>query len=698
MRISGNVSITAGGVRIGPGGAVAVGGAPVVASPAPLAPPAPSRAVPAPSAPPATDGGAGAYDDPDGDFATVDAVAAAGGAGGAGDATAAYDGFYEDPGDDFAGDGGESADEIGTGYDGMDGYGVYEVPEEEEAAVAAKAIPTRVGGVVKGDAHQITGTFVSRGGNGALSSVTAASAAALESVPSAPPAVSYTPSGTFNDRYQEYLDMPTDTERQRFVRARRIHTIVQQFTLEATRIGRTIISERDVPNERKSIHPVNAGGIAGGEKYVVGDLFFKYVADFDGLYGGDEFAQKSAEHELKGMRAYLSTGLRDLRTPLFCLVDYRGFRLIVTSKLPLGKDSLIYGSADAGRTVYDKSPKLNTLFRAAADRLNLEGHLVGRTQKKLLHSCCDIEGHQGADGKYYVLDTARVFPPEAPTSEFAAVFIPCDHACHIQELLLTRKAYRDEIRELLRGDATEAPLSGNLSGLTLFHQNGGSGNLRLSKFLAAPTVVGGDAVIVARVERVPHLVRMLRPEFVAGWSLPLSSDAFSFFGFHNAVAHNARVRSATNHLRTVVIKNFAESLSSYTRTPASGQQLVAQLHESGINIRYLALVRTAVSPNHIMRSRILTEMIGRVAKNRLRERLRALSTDPGLRAAAAAAGGATERAYVESAVDYFNTIFGSSPQSRYFWTVDVKVSSRLIVRKARASPHRVAVSPCRRYT
>lgn len=32
-----------------------------------------------------------------------------------------------------------------------------------------------------------------------------------------------------------------------------------------------------------------------------------------------------------------------------------------------------------------------------------------------MHSACDIEGHVGTDGRNYLLDFARSFPPEDPT-------------------------------------------------------------------------------------------------------------------------------------------------------------------------------------------------------------------------------------------------------------------------------------------
>jgi hypothetical protein len=37
----------------------------------------------------------------------------------------------------------------------------------------------------------------------------------------------------------------------------------------------------------------------------------------------------------------------------------------------------------------------------------------GQNERKELHTCGDLEGHL-ADGSFYVLDFARLFPPEAP--------------------------------------------------------------------------------------------------------------------------------------------------------------------------------------------------------------------------------------------------------------------------------------------
>ncbi len=48
----------------------------------------------------------------------------------------------------------------------------------------------------------------------------------------------------------------------------------------------------------------------------------------------------------------------------------------------------------------------------------MQEHIVGLSPKETLHTRMpiDIEGHHGTDGRYYVLDAARLMPPEAPTA------------------------------------------------------------------------------------------------------------------------------------------------------------------------------------------------------------------------------------------------------------------------------------------
>jgi hypothetical protein len=95
------------------------------------------------------------------------------------------------------------------------------------------------------------------------------------------------------------------------------------------------------------------GGIAGGEKYIYCGAFFKFAVDDHGLYGSDELAAKAAGHELKGTRAILGSGVPGIAVTLQVIVEYLGFRLLVSAVLPIDpRSTLQYGSNDAGRTVH----------------------------------------------------------------------------------------------------------------------------------------------------------------------------------------------------------------------------------------------------------------------------------------------------------------------------------------------------------
>ncbi len=57
------------------------------------------------------------------------------------------------------------------------------------------------------------------------------------------------------------------------------------------------------------------------------------------------------------------------------------------------------------------------MLKQVTKTLNLKPHQVIESRTKLLKTLygpVDIEGHQGLDGRYYVVDTARLFPAAAP--------------------------------------------------------------------------------------------------------------------------------------------------------------------------------------------------------------------------------------------------------------------------------------------
>jgi hypothetical protein len=323
------------------------------------------------------------------------------------------------------------------------------------------------------------------------------------------------------------------------------------FVYAAQLYGKIIISELSLPVQRKTIKPVSVGGIAGGEKYVCQNILFKFAVDIEGLYKSDENAMKAASHDLKGLMAFFATNIADLHVPLMATIDYKGFRLQALSMLPVSRSTLAYGSCDGARTVHTDNERLNKLMQEAGALLNLKPHCVG-PHETLVHAVADIEGHVGNDGRFWLLDFARVAPPQPVT----------------------------------RADPSGA-----------------------------------------------MLYRLMRLELVKRWVRPLSADAFSNMGRHNAREHNSEVTEAFGVLMNEVVPSFAVTWSASLRALVDKgratdldsvsilDDLVLQLHARGINVRHLGAVRAATDDDGA-RALILTEAMARVAKNSLRALLR----------------------------------------------------------------------------
>lgn len=82
------------------------------------------------------------------------------------------------------------------------------------------------------------------------------------------------------------------------------------------------------------------------QKYLWRGILFKMADGSVGPFNGsDEAASKAAGHDLKGSVHYSNCGVRELHVPLIALIDYKGFRMSAQAFLPLGPESMVYGSA-----------------------------------------------------------------------------------------------------------------------------------------------------------------------------------------------------------------------------------------------------------------------------------------------------------------------------------------------------------------
>jgi hypothetical protein len=71
--------------------------------------------------------------------------------------------------------------------------------------------------------------------------------------------------------------------------------LADRFVKAAIPIVRVIVMERHLNIANQTIKPAQIGGIAGGQKYIKNNIFFKFSKDNEsGMYGGNEWAMKAA--------------------------------------------------------------------------------------------------------------------------------------------------------------------------------------------------------------------------------------------------------------------------------------------------------------------------------------------------------------------------------------------------------------------
>ena len=203
----------------------------------------------------------------------------------------------------------------------------------------------------------------------------------------------------------------------------------RDFVASALTFGQIIIAERFLHDHQKTIKPEpSLGGLAGGEKFIVkhAGILFKFPTDKHGIYGGDEAAaMKAASRELTALVACwrLTFEIPEMALPLMTLIDYRGYRIIATTLLPISSNTLKYGSEDAGGIVKKGlDAGVDSVAERLSEKLNLAPHVAGRNNQntEILSLPCDIELHRGLDNNIYIIDLARLMPCEPPQSSHSS--------------------------------------------------------------------------------------------------------------------------------------------------------------------------------------------------------------------------------------------------------------------------------------
>ena len=242
----------------------------------------------------------------------------------------------------------------------------------------------------------------------------------------------------WNNEFQSLYDQPMFTPHQIEVANQQKQRLVNAFLRWSSDVAGRLVRQLSQPRDEWEIQPLPQQiGAAGGEKFIVGQLFCKFARDDKGIYGSDELAIKMAKSEIRNVNAVLQLGVHSLHSSLMACHRINGHAVIVSALMPISSDSavasdqrkqqnevvspsgiaehslmsveeqtprssLVYGSADAGYSLHNSDEHMRDLIDRVAAQLGLSAHVVqGHVADLTVSIGADCEGHVSAiDGRY----------------------------------------------------------------------------------------------------------------------------------------------------------------------------------------------------------------------------------------------------------------------------------------------------------
>ncbi|XP_072270009.1 clustered mitochondria protein homolog [Pyxicephalus adspersus] len=427
----------------------------------------------------------------------------------------------------------------------------------------------------------------------------------------------------WNEELQTTRELPKELPTDQQLRQRASFKINSDFVGASTRGAMAVIDG--------NVMAINPGEETKMQMFIWNNIFFSFGFDVRDHYkdlGGDHAAHVAASHDLKGVQAYSDLDIEELYVLGTVVLDYRGYRVTAQSIIPGILDrkedqSVVYGSIDFGKTV-TTSAKYLSLLHKTCKPLRILRHAVLNENDEELHLCSSVEckGIVGNDGRHYILDLLRTFPPDAN-------FLPVQEEHILQECrnLGFPKPYRHRLC-CLRQELLEVFVQHKYADfMKIVMEKSHQGDLLKPD---KDELKGADIVREAcrEIGSVSEYI------FDIQFNPDVYSPVVRFPESQNkALQIQKRLLSeAAAFLLTVQIPNFIKACLGHIIIPLDGKSLTEALHLQGINVRYLGTVAAMIdtlevrpSLDHLYRI-IITEIVTRSAKAILRRYLQGVET------------------------------------------------------------------------
>lgn len=351
-------------------------------------------------------------------------------------------------------------------------------------------------------------------------------------------------------------------------------------------------------------------------------------------------------NDLQGVRVYSAVDLQGLYTLGTVVIDYRGYRVTAQSIIPgiLEREqdqSVVYGSIDFGKTVISH-PRYMELLNKAGQQLKILPHKVLNEKDEEIELCSSVEckGIIGNDGRLYILDLLRTFPPDVNflklegedlSKEVVALGFPIEHkhklcclrqelidsfvearymmfikfaAFHLQQLGVKKQKEREARNSQEKEISVE-----NKSIEKSVKKPDGEKEEEIEADEAKKIVesitdsITGDKQELEEstkeiVKKAAQAVCSLKEtEFDVRFNPDVYSSGVRHYNPDGEQLKKERqlVKDAAHFLLTVQIPTFIRDCLDHSAAPMDGATLSEALHNRGINIRYMGKIAAMLS-------------------------------------------------------------------------------------------------------
>jgi len=402
---------------------------------------------------------------------------------------------------------------------------------------------------------------------------------------------------------------------------------------------------------------------AGGEKFVVGGVVFRkvggWICDGQNLGEGD-IAFKMAGHDQRAADR-LRDQVKDLQVPLSCIIDFCGQRFHCIAQTSLSATSIAHGSATDGLSICKSERDVLEVARAAGEFLNVAEHTVRpslRGERKREETCAlglRTQIFSSADGQQFIIFNAAGALPSDVTDDKAPG--KKEDKDDDTEVMKKVKLLRPElVRNFGAGSKTidgyefytsQQPVMCDVcSKIVLEHTYYAYekreydvcincyNNLEKDQF-AVPFDKLKRKVVPPK-ERLRYWknkegdVQLERPVHLTplnsdGEAFPRTREELSELTLGVCLTETALLRNASSYLHETIIPEFVDEINELRWVPNTGDELVAAMHERGINVRYIGTIAQQVNLSPI-REICVREMIARTVKVLIRDGLSFMET------------------------------------------------------------------------